>query len=272
MRVYLAGVGTNFKYLEGLDNLAFLVSYYYIQSNGPDAKAAKYANKKGIPLFLDSGAFSAMTVGAKIDLSTYTLFCEIYGKQFDVIMSLDVIGNAEATWVNHSYMRNEGVKSLCTFHLDSDWKYLIQMLESGDDYIALAVKGLQGQKERVRVFLDECFNLIQKYNPTIRTHGLGLTTPSIIRDYPLDSIDGTTWMTGAAQYGRIMYHNEGTIQWIRVSDQADLEANWHLIGDAIQEGWDLKKGRTKEYERVSLRYNAKSLIELVEYWNKNGNR
>lgn len=267
MKVYLAGVGSNYKYLENLPHLAFLVSYHYISGNGPDNKAIKYATQNGIPLFLDSGAFSAMTVGAKIDLSTYSLYCDIYGRQFEVIMSLDVIGDADATWKNHSYMRKEGIKSLCTFHLDSDWKYLIQMLESGDDYIALAVKGKQGEKERVRIFLDECFELIQKYNPTVKTHGLGLTTPSIIRDYPLTSIDGTTWMTGASQYGRIMYHNEGAIQWIRVSDQADLEANWHLIGDDICEGWDLKKGRTKQYERVSLRYNAKSLIDLVEYWN-----
>lgn len=268
MKVYLAGVGSNFKYLEGLDNLAFLVSYHYVQNNGPDAKAIKYATSKRIPLFLDSGAFSAMTVGAKIDLSTYTLYCEIYGKAFEVIMSLDVIGDAEATWVNHSYMRKEGVKSLCTFHLDSDWKYLIQMIESGDDYIALAVKGQQGQKERVRVFLDECFNLIQKYNPTIKTHGLGLTTSSIVRDYPLTSIDGTTWMTAASKFGRIMYHCNGETKWITVSDQEDLEKNWHLIGDDIQEGWGLKTGRTKQYERVSLRYNAKSLIDLVEYWNQ----
>lgn len=260
MRIYLAGVGTNFKYLEGLDNLAFLVSYYYV--NNSDEKTVKYALANNIPLFLDSGAFSAMMSNAIIDLPTYTLYCNIYGSKYEVIASLDVIGDWEQTRKNHLYMKNEGVNSISTFHIDSPYEALIEILQE-ENYIALGVKGQQGQRKKMHTWLDECFKLRDKYNPSCRVHGFGLTTPSVMDKYPFHSIDGTTWMTAAARYGRIIVLKDKSFTWIHVNNKAQLTKHWELVRDTLKGGWDLEEGRLPGYERVSLRHNAESLIELA---------
>lgn len=265
MRVYLAGVGGYAKYLIGLPNLRFLVSYFYLRDKkSSDWQSVNLALDSGIPLMLDCGAWSAMTKNQVIDNQEYIKFCQEHRDKFEVIVSLDVIGNWQETKRNHDEMKQAGLNGLTTFHLGSPFENLNHLLET-ENYIGIG--GIAGKGNQVTT--QNWVKYINSLNSNCKFHGFGVTTPELLKLYDWYSVDGTTWMTGAARYGRIMYHSEGHIKWIKISDQKDLEANWHLIGEDIKEGWTLEGGRTKEYERVSLRYNAKSLLGLVDYCSKN---
>ncbi len=205
-----------------------------------DGKKAtdKYKEKiKPKKLFIDSGAFSAWTKGKAIDVDEYIAwineradFIDLYG-QIDVIPGDIIKGHtpeqvgeaAAATWENNLYMRPRMKKPeglLYTFHVGEPYRYLEQALEWRDDngqpipYIALG--GMVGKPMPTKKsFLDSCFNIIQKSsNPKVKVHAFGMTSFSLLEQYPITSADSTSWiMTGAN--GSIMTE----VGIIAVSDQ-----------------------------------------------------
>jgi hypothetical protein len=262
VRLYLAGVGNYAKYLFGLDNLRFLVSYFYLAQN-KDWDVVDFALDNDIPLMLDSGAWSALTSKQEIDNRLYVEFCKQHKDKFEVIVSLDVIGDWQTTKINHDEMQQAGIDSLPTFHIDSPFDELERLLEQ-NSYIGIGGIAGKGNQIKTRNWINYVNHLADGH----KFHGFGVTTPNLLKLYDWYSVDGTTWMTGAIRYGRIMHHNEGRLKWIAVNNQRELEKNWHLIGNDIREGWTLENGRTEKYEKVSVRYNAKSLLDLVEYYSR----
>lgn len=263
--LYLAGVGKYGEALLGLDNLRFLVSYFYLRNEkSNDWYDVNLALRNKIPLMLDSGAWSAMTRNETLDNQEYIRFCMKHGNKFEVIVSLDVIGDWQTTKKNHEEMKQAGISSLTTFHLGSPFEELNRLFHT-ESYLGIGGLATRGN----RIISQKWIKYINTKRSSCRFHGFGVTTPELLKLYDWHSVDGTTWMTAAIRYGRIMYHHQGNIKWIQVSNQKELEANWHLIGEGIRKGWDLVNGRTKNYEYVALRYNAKSLLELVKYCSEN---
>lgn len=265
MRLYLAGADGVYQYLDGLDNLAFLVSYYYLKSGGNRWNIVHYANKNKIPLMLDCGAWTAYTKKIEIPVQDYINFCLEFGHHFNTIVSLDVIGNHENTAKNYQMMRDAKIDCIPTFHFSSPYEALDRLIRQ-TDYVGLGGIATKGGN---RVSKEWARYVFATY-PNIKFHGFGVTTPALLKAHSWHSVDGTTWMTAAVRYGRIMVNlGNGRFKWIAIQNQEQLEKNWHSIKDDIEEGWSLENGRTKHYERVSLRYNAKSLIDLVKYCTEN---
>jgi hypothetical protein len=265
MKLYLAGADRSYQHLLGLDNLAFLTSYFYLRKNNSFWELVDMCNKNNIPVMLDCGAWSALNQDVILDNKEYIDFCQQHINKFRPIVSLDVIGNHRETKVNFDELAADGIKSIPTFHIGSPFEYLDYYV-SQTDYIGLGgIAAKTNEKQTyswLRYIFDKC--------PGCKFHGFGVTNPKLLQSFDWHSVDGTTWITGALRYGRIMYNRgDGTFKWIHVQNQKQLEENWHLIGEDIQRGWDLRNGRTEYYEQVSMRYNAKSLIDLVDYCSKN---
>lgn len=159
--------------------------------------------------FLDSGAYAAWSRGAVVDLDEYIEFIRANVDQIDVVASLDVIPGvpgrprtpwetdsaADQSWANYLRMRAEGVEALPVYHYGESRKHLDRMLDYGCDYIG--VGGLVGTGTDARVeFLDELFEYLCDADgkPRVKTHGFGVTTISLIFDYPWHSVDSTTWV------------------------------------------------------------------------------
>ena len=264
IKLYLAGADSYFKFLDGLSNLAFLVSYYYLAKKS-DWAIVDYANNNNLPIMLDCGAWTAMNKKEVINNRDFIDFCLKYGNRFNHIVSLDVIGNPTETRKNYLEILEAGINSIPTFHFGSNFSEL-KFLASKTDYIGLGGIATKGNQVKVKSWL----NFIFKNYPNLRFHGFGITTPELLKYYNWHSVDGTTWMTAAVRYGRIMVNlGNGKFKWIAISDQNELKENWHLIKDDMVLGWSLENGRTDKYEEVSTRYNAKSLIELVSYCSQN---
>lgn len=141
-------------------------------------------------LFIDSGAFSAMTIGAEIQVDDYVDFLRYIEPA--QAAALDVIGDEKKTWENTKYMSGKGIDPLLpTFHIsDNDWSYLDKMILEYD-YIALG--GLVGiPKKKSEAFADRAWGRILKLKPDLKVHGFGLSELQLMLRYPWTSVDSTS--------------------------------------------------------------------------------
>lgn len=130
MRLYLAGADSTgiqcYQALEQLFNYQLLFSYFYIQKR---MERVKWAKDRNIPLFLDSGAFSAMHSGANIDIQAYCDFIKEHGTKFEKIAQLDCIGDWKGTAKNLDYMRGQGLDPIPVFHTNEPFDWLDELLK-----------------------------------------------------------------------------------------------------------------------------------------------
>ncbi len=97
MKLYYSGVNSleTLKLLRDYNINRVLISYHNIGNTRTLLRGTS-----GMDVFCDSGAFSMMTQGVKIDIYKYARFLLRYKRFFDVYANLDVIGNAEKTLKN----------------------------------------------------------------------------------------------------------------------------------------------------------------------------
>jgi hypothetical protein len=264
MKLYLAGCEQKYHYLDGLDNVSILVSYWWYKKNKktPD-DLIKFCKERNIPIFMDSGAYSAMTIAAEINVDEYIEFLLKYPDCFELIASLDVIGDHEATRENHLKMRQAGINSITSFHVGEPWEVLEEMLRE-ENYIGIG--GLASKATRSDKALEVCFRLKDEINPNCRLHCFGATSPQTGLNYDFYSMDSTAWIYTASKFGRAIYRQEDKITWVHLNNKTDFKTYWPYLKDEIGEGWIEGEGPTKSYEKIVARYNAKNLLELYKIY------
>lgn len=182
-----------------------LGSYFYINKE----KVLTTIREEGRGIFVDSGAFSAFTLGSEIRLKDYVNFLhensDIVRKEDGIYLAsvLDSIGNAEKTLENQKAMEEMGIRPLPCFHFNEDEKYLKHYIKNYD-YITLG--GLAGKPVKtVMPWLDRIWNnylLDNSGKARLKVHGFGLTSVPIMERYPWHSVDSSSWIQGAI-FGKI---------------------------------------------------------------------
>lgn len=260
MRLYLAGVDDgNYDVLAGLEHLAILVSYWLIQE-GQCRDIIDRAARDKVPLFLDSGAYSAMSVNASISNQEYIDYCLVNGSRFEAIASLDVIGDGAATARNHAEMQEAGIDAIPTFHALENFSHLKALAEH-NPYIALGGLAKFGQKREyqkpIMSWIAKAFQVARAINPAIKIHGFGVTSWKRMAQFEWTSVDSTTWFV-AQQYGELLVRDGRRLTRIAKSRPRDLERYGigvaHLLPDRNQ--------ATEQYH-FAKRHNAKVLLEWV---------
>lgn len=149
-------------------------------------------------VLLDSGAFTAFTLGKPIKLADY---CD-YVKTIDctAYFNLDVIGDYDATLKNYKAMRAQDLTPIPVFGYGGDKSELEYYLDS-TPYVSLGgLVPYTKQKAKLRIWLDHCFAIILKHRKDgkiPRIHGLGVSSYWALKRYPFYSVDSTTWLAGA---------------------------------------------------------------------------
>lgn len=178
-----------------------LESYHYIGKQ----RFVDAIRQDGFKVFLDSGAFSAASLGVDIDINAY---CDYIKRNLDIIRVedgivmasvLDGIGDPLKTWQNQLYMEEQGARPLPCFHFGEDERYLEWYL---DRYEYITIGGMVRTKaEDVMQWLDRIWN---KYlldgagRPRLKVHAFGVTTVSLMERYPWYSVDSSSWIQAAA--------------------------------------------------------------------------
>lgn len=176
-----------------------------------------------IDLFLDSGAYSAWTQGAVIDLVEYIAFIKQHQDMLGLYANLDVIGEggkapcretAEMTLANQNQMEDAGLSPLPVFHFGEPLEYLQYYV---DNYDYMALGGLAAlTPDKIRPFLDNCFsNYIcgQDGIPKIKVHGFAVTSHKLMICYPWYSVDSTSWVM-TSRMGSIFVPKSRGGKWI----------------------------------------------------------
>jgi len=261
MKIYLAttnllDLSHFYEYASEAEQEQFrvLFSYHYIQTNSLEEQLSRYFPHPYPELFLDSGAYSAMTKGAPLSVKAYGTWLKDNQEHISLYANLDIIRNAEKTWENQRILEEEfGLSPLPVFHVSEDWKYLERYLEKYQ-YIALGVAGTR--YHQYFPWLVKCFQIAGK---RAVFHGFGITTWNVLTAFPWKSADSTSWCSGF-QYGIVVIFDEqqGVFKRIRLGDK-----NWGVYAPAIRRlGFD--PGDFSNLTRNTRKLNcAISLISFV---------
>jgi hypothetical protein len=151
--------------------------------------------KRKPKVFVDSGAFTAMTRGKTISLDRYIRFLKRHKDQIDFYSVLDDINDPEKTLKNQKIMEDAGLKPIPCFHYGEDPKYLVQYLAQYD-YVSIGGM-VPITTTALRWWLDFIFaNFIcdSQGIPKTKIHAFGMTTLSLITRYPWFSVDSSRWL------------------------------------------------------------------------------
>lgn len=237
-----------------------LESYHYI-GNQRSVERLRAQERK---VFLDSGAFSAWTLGATLSVADYCEYIlansDIIRVEDGVLMAsvLDGIGDPLQTYRNQLEMEARGVRPLPCFHFGEDERYL-------DYYIAnyeyITIGGMVGHlAPQLRIWLDRVWPrmLDGSGNPRLKVHAFGVTQVNLMQEYPWYSVDSSSWVQAAA-FGNLILPNHGL--WA-ISDRSTKrhDAGGHLatlspVEEAyvrslmVERGFDFHRLMTDTYSR-----------------------
>ena len=228
MKTYLAehsldkgGVGDTSRARETLPELRLrvLLSYHYYRDVDLYELFGKYFEKPWPDVFLDSGAFSAITQGAEIDLGAYCEWVKHHEDLANVYANLDVIGDHEATTANQRTMESRGLNPLPVFHTREPWSALEALV---GEYPYIALGGQVGiNAAALRPWLRKCFAIAG--NRTV-FHGFGVTAWRLMNEFPWYSVDSSSWGTGF-RFGVVSLFDERLGKFVKVNLR-DKEGAW----------------------------------------------
>lgn len=254
MKLYMAGYGDShvkqFLCDERKEEIRILLSYYYMTKN---TLTNTLAEKNSGDIFVDSGAFSAFTKKATIDLDDYCTFLKQHIDTVTVYAGLDVISDGEASMVNQRLMEEQGLDPLPCFHYGEDFSFLETYM---DEYDYIAIGGLIAAGNRnIKPFLDKVFGEYicnKKGEPKVRIHGFAMTSPVLMARYPWYSVDSSSWNYGARNcFVYIPRMKNG--RW-------DFTLRPHPLVLSTTRTTQLRKFRKKEWKQIRSYFDSVGMI------------
>jgi hypothetical protein len=253
-----------------VDDVPYLLeSYHYVNRQ----RFVDAMRMDGVQVFMDSGAFSAFTLGVSISIADYCEYIirnrDIIRTEGDVVMAsvLDGIGDPLQTWRNQLEMEARGAKPLPCFHAGEDERYLEWYVQNYE-YITLG--GMVGSSSKqLCIWLDRMWD---KYltdgsgRPRLKVHGFGITAIPIMERYPWHSCDSSSWIQSAA-FGSIVTPQWGPLS-VSSKSPARHDAGQHISTltpiqqDVVLETLE-EQGFT--YERLSTVYESRAAYNLWAY-------
>lgn len=184
-----------------------LISFHAWRNRDLDALFGPITQRFDLDVFADSGAFSAWTIGAPIQVEEYAAWLKRWSHWFAAAANLDVISTLPTAGFleghrNFQWLQDQGLHPIPVFHAGEPQDRLYEYIET---YPYIALGGLVGAKPRNRGmlrFFVNAFKYAQNHSPNTCFHMFGLTDWRIAHLYPWFSTDSTTWIA-PARFGDI---------------------------------------------------------------------
>lgn len=215
------GTYSDFLAENGLSCLVSYANKEKVLNKIIDSYFNKYPNRGG-GIMLDSGAYSVSNGVMEISESQYIDYVNKNNKYYEKIMQLDVIPtnkinpeeSAERTFNNLDRMLREcdcTEKIGFVYHTKEDLKWLKKGIEYSYNgkqagFICLAGAASVEHPREMLYDLEIAYSEVKKSNrPNIYIHILGLSMPSILRKFAVDSSDGSSYFKWSMRH-RIHFH------------------------------------------------------------------
>lgn len=215
--------------------MRFLFSHWYLQGIDFSALLEEGERSLGEPVtvMVDSGGFSAMSAGAKVDLGAYVAWLHEHGSRtspggsrVSVYANLDVIGDWRATARNQAILEARGLTPLPVWHVGSP---LHELRRLAREYGRVAIGGMVALAGSARLIalLDDAWHVLDGF-AGLHVHGFGITRSELLARYPWKTVDSSTWANGCRwgavhlfdpKLGRYRVLKFGAVGWL---DQRDL--------------------------------------------------
>lgn len=201
-----------------------LMSYHYFGSTAGRALVHRLAQAGG-QVIGDSGAFSAMTKGASIDLGDYAGWVAELGPSLSWAASLDVIGDPEASWANWIALRELGATTVPTIHLGAPMEALDRYVGAGARLVGLGGMAHRKDTDVALRWLVKVFRHARDHHPDVRFHGWGLTRALYLDHLPFWSVDSSSFGSGY-RYGRASVWDPETSKPRQVDLDGSTPGRW----------------------------------------------
>lgn len=206
--------------------LGFLGSFVYDSGDSATARIDKYL-QNGIPVMLDSGAFSVLNSGAHIDMSEHTNWVKSWharnrSETLLLTISLDVIGNQKATIANYEKQIANGAIVVPTIHYPSDPRDISWVLDSPSGWISLGGLVRFLSKSHLDNVISWSAAILQRaHKAGLKVHALGAVVPEIHWALPLDSCDSTYWLSGS-RFGQHSLFDPTIRHWRKLKTKSKI--------------------------------------------------
>ena len=252
MKIYFACTGKDEPIYLMKNNMSdILCSFHYYKTQ---TEFISNLIKKAADIFIDSGGFSADTLGTPINIDDYCKF--LHDTKAKNYVVLDKIGDASVTYKNLQYMRKKGLNPFPVFHTGESEDWLLKFLETSDK---IALGGMVGASPQVLIsWLDKVWKVILNVKPQMIVHGFGITSPEVMDRYPWFSCDSSSFKSGK-RFGRIIHYLDHKRKFYSTNFNKWVEDY------AIKEDCpDILKNSKLRYEITDV-YVAKGYTRFAEY-------
>lgn len=193
-----------------------LLSYHYIKHLSLTNWIQEHFTAPYPDVFLDSGAYSAMTLGTKLSLEGYANYIHTHKAYISVYANFDVICNAKKSLEHQRILEDQyDLAPLPVFHATEDWFYLEYYLDRYP-YIALGVTG--SRTTHALPWLLKCFQMAEGKQAVF--HGFGISAYLLMKTFPWHSIDSTAWLEGKKFHHASLFNAEtGAFEEVRFGNR-----------------------------------------------------
>jgi hypothetical protein len=176
-----------------------LLSYHYFK----DPDLIKKLSGLGLNLLIDSGAFSAFTLGKEIDVDEYADYLKEIEPYVDGYFNLDVIGSPQGSANNHKRLQSLGLRPIPVWQGHDKEMRGIRDFIDGEDYVALgSLVGMRGVK-KTKLYNEKRIHRFMQAVGDRKVHLLGYTKRKGIRTfkpYSCDSCNDAYWVISGGKH------------------------------------------------------------------------
>jgi hypothetical protein len=185
-------------------------------ANERDAvRDTKAADALGIPVIVDSGAWSNFTGAANVTVDRHIAYLRANWSEKARHIGLDVIGDAEATFRNWCEERDAGLAVEPTIHYGTDPTFIDRYLKRGlgTQWVNLGgMAHLQSDRKLHRTLAAWSAAVIRRCPPGTRFHALGAVTPGFNNLLAIHGVDSTYWLQ-IFKYNAVPIFEVGPARW-----------------------------------------------------------
>jgi hypothetical protein len=184
-------------------------------------KVGTLAREVGIPLVVDSGAWSNFTGAAKITVTDHINWLSENWQTGARHIGLDVIGNPDGTFTNWKKEREAGLAVEPTIHFGTDPRTVDKYLAEGlaTEWVNLGgMAHLQKYPGKIRQLAAWCAAVIVRCPEGTKFHALGATTPALNNLVTFDAVDATYWLQ-VHTWKRLGLFNPDTTEYVGITRQ-----------------------------------------------------
>lgn len=156
-----------------------------------------------LDIFVDSGAYSAFTLGLNLSIDDYIAFIYKYRKIITCYANLDIIDDQLKTIEHQDIMEECGLSPIPVFQYRAPFWFAEELAERYDH---VAISGPSDMSlTAYHMFASSAILKMRQKNPNIKIHGFGVTRPAFLEDLEFTSVDSSSWNVG--RYGSAWLYN-----------------------------------------------------------------